>query len=136
MEGGSTCPIDTPERVRDVIEAVGSPALGFNADPVNFVRSLDELYNMTSLTHRLFDLCGKYVVCAHTKDITYESALPVRLRECLLGEGLCDQVTYLQRFEQSCPQGYFMIEHLPDDQIPAAKRNLDEAVRRAGLTWT
>jgi sugar phosphate isomerase/epimerase len=135
MEGGSTCPIDTPERVRDVIEAVGSPALGFNADPVNFVRSLDELYNMTSLTHRLFDLCGKYVVCAHTKDITYESALPVRLRECPLGEGLCDQVTYLQRFEQSCPQGYFMIEHLPDDQIPAAKANLDAALRTAGLTW-
>ncbi len=135
IEGGAVCPLDTPERVRDVIEAVGSPMLRFNADPVNFVRSLDEVYHTTSLIHRLFDQCGEYVVCAHAKDLTYENSLTVRLRECLLGEGECDQVTYLQRFEQVCPDGFVLIEHLPDEQIPAAKRNLDRAAQRAGLSW-
>ncbi len=135
IEGGAVSPLNTPERVRDLIEAVGSPALRFNADPVNFVHSLDDLYNTTSLIHRLFDLCGPYTVSAHAKDLTVEDALLPRMRECLLGEGYCDQVTFLQRFEASCPSGFVLIEHLPDDQIPAAKRNLDSAVQRAGLRW-
>src|ERR671926_145694 len=62
IEGAAVSPLDTPERVRDVLEAVGSPALGFNADPVNFVRSLDELYDNAALTNRLFDLCGRWVI--------------------------------------------------------------------------
>lgn len=135
LEGASVSPLDTPERVRDVIEAVGSPSLGFNADPVNFVRSLDELYNTTSLVHRIFDLLGDRTVCAHAKDLTYENALPIRLRECLLGEGFCDQVAFLQRFEQACPAGFVLIEHLPDERIPAAKQNLDRFVKEAGLEW-
>lgn len=135
IEGGAVSPLDTPERVRDVIDAVGSPALRFNADPVNFVRSLDELYNTTSLITRLFDLCGKYTVCAHAKDLTYENALLPRLHECLLGEGYCDQVAFLKRFDECCPDGFVLIEHLPDDKILAAKRNLDHAARQAGLRW-
>jgi len=135
IEGGAVSPLDTPERVRDVIEATGSPAVRFNADPVNFVRSLDEVYNTTSLVNHLFDLCGRYVVCAHAKDLNYESSLTVRMHECLLGEGLCDQVTYLRRFEEVCPEGFMMIEHLPDDKIPAAKVNLDRFARQAGLDW-
>lgn len=135
LEGASVSPLDTAERTRDVIEAVGSAALGFNADPVNFVRSLDELYDTTTLIHRTFDLLGNRVVCAHAKDLTYENALPIRLRECLLGEGLFDQVAYLQRFEAVCPNGFVLIEHLPNDQIPAAKRNLDRAAEKAGIPW-
>jgi sugar phosphate isomerase/epimerase len=135
IEGGAVSPLDTPERVRDVIEAVGSPMLRFNADPVNFVRSLDELYNTTSLIHRLFDLCGAFTVCAHAKDLTVEDALLPRMSECLLGEGFCDQVTFLRRFEECCPDGFVLIEHLPDERIPTAKRNLDEAARKAGLSW-
>lgn len=135
IEGGVVCPLDTPERVRDVIEAVGSPALRFNADPVNFVGSLGDAYNTTPLINRLFDVCGRYTVNAHAKDLTYESTLLPRFHECLLGEGCCDQVTFLRRFDECCPDGFVQIEHLPDDQIPAAKRNLDRAAERAGLRW-
>ena len=58
LEGAAVSPLDTPERVRDVVEAVDSPALRFNADPVNFVRGLDDLYHTASLVHRLFDVCA------------------------------------------------------------------------------
>jgi sugar phosphate isomerase/epimerase len=135
IEGGAVSPLDTPERVRDVIEAVGSPALRFNADPVNFVRSLDELYNTTTLVNRLFDLLGQYTVCAHAKDLDVDNYLLPRMSECLLGDGRCDQVTYLQRFEQYCPDGFVLIEHLPNEKIAAAKRNLDLAAQKAGLNW-
>lgn len=135
IEAGAGCPLNSAETVRDVIEAVGSPALRFNADPVNLVASWSDVYNTTTLTNRLFDLCGRYVVCAHAKDITYQSTLTLRLDECPLGEGHFDQVTYLRRFEECCPDGFMLIEHLADDQVPAAKRNLDRAAERAGLSW-
>jgi sugar phosphate isomerase/epimerase len=135
IEGGSVCSLDTPERVRDLIEAVGSPSLRFNVDPVNFVRNLDELYTSTTLVNRLFDVCGDLVVCAHAKDITYEDSIPLRLREVPIDQGRFDNVTFLRRFEQCCPDGFVLIEHLPDDLIPAAKLALDDNARRAGVAW-
>jgi sugar phosphate isomerase/epimerase len=135
IEGGSVCPLDTPERVRDVIQAVGSPALKFNADPVNFVRHLDDLYTSTSLVNRLFDVCSEHVVCGHAKDITFEDSIPLRLREVPIGAGIFDNVTCLKRFEACCPDGFVLIEHLPDELIPAAKRALDDEASRAGLAW-
>jgi sugar phosphate isomerase/epimerase len=135
LEGGAVSPLDTPERVRDVIEAVGSPWLRFNMDPVNFVGSLADAYNTTTLVNRLYDLLGTYVICAHVKDFRVESRLLVQMNECLLGEGLMDQETFLRRFETCCPDGFVMIEHLPDERIPQAKRNLDAIMARAGLAW-
>lgn len=135
LEGAAVSPLATAETVRDVIDAVGSPALRFNVDPVNFVRGLDDVYQTTSLVNRLFDVCGRSIVAAHAKDVRYENALTVRLAECLLGEGLMDQVTFLRRFEETCADGYVLIEHLPDAQIPAAKAALDRAAAAAGVTW-
>lgn len=136
IEGAAVSPLDTPERVRDVLEAVDSPMLGFNADPVNFVRGLDDLYENAAVTSKLFDLCGRWAICAHVKDITYVSQLTVRLEEVPLGEGMFDQVTFAGRFQRSCPEGYVMLEHLSDDQYPAAKRNLDRVLAEAGIRWS
>ena len=52
-----------------------------------------------------------------------------------IGEGLLDHVTFLELFQASCPDGYVMIGHLPDDRIPGAKRALDAAMAQAGLAW-
>ncbi len=136
IEGAAVSPLDTPERVRDVLEAIGSPMLGFNADPVNFVRSLDELFDNAALTNKLFDLCGHWVVCAHVKDVDYVSQLTVRMEEVPLGEGAFDQVTFARRFEAVRPDGYFMLEHLRDEQYPTAKANLDRMLAAAGIAWS
>ena len=136
IEGAAVSPLDTPERVRDVLEAVNSPMLGFNADPVNFVRGLDELYDNAAVTNKLFDLCGRWVICAHVKDIDYVSQLTVRLEEVPLGEGMFDQVTFARRFDEVKPDGYFMLEHLRDEQYPAARANLDRMLTAAGIEWS
>ncbi|CAA9261380.1 MAG: hypothetical protein AVDCRST_MAG77-2694 [uncultured Chloroflexi bacterium] len=135
LEGAAVSPLDTPERVRDVIEAVGSPALGFCVDAVNFVRGLDELFNTTSLIHKLYDLCGRYAVAVHAKDLTFENAATVKMSECIIGEGFIDMPLVLRRFQEVCPDGYVLIEHLPDEKVPAAKRGLDAALEHAGLRW-
>jgi sugar phosphate isomerase/epimerase len=135
LEGHITSTLDTPEMVRGVIEAVGSPALRFNIDPVNFVGCLRDAYDTTSLINRLFDLLGRYTVAAHAKDVYVEDRHVLHLGETVIGDGLLDQETFLRRFEEVCPEGYVIIEHLPDELIPKAKRALDEAAKRAGLRW-
>jgi hypothetical protein len=100
------------------------------------VRGLDDLYDNAAVTNKLFDLCGRWVICAHVKDINYVSQLTVRLEEVPLGEGMFDQVTFARRFQQCCPDGYFMLEHLRDEQYPAAKSNLDRVLAGADIAWS
>ncbi len=135
LEGHVLSPLDTVEKVKLAIEAVGSPALRFNADPVNMIGSLQDTYNSASFIHRMFDLLGRYVVCAHIKDITVEERFVLHISECLPGDGLLDMETFLQRFEAVCPDGYALIEHLSPASVPQAKQGVDAAARRAGLWW-
>jgi sugar phosphate isomerase/epimerase len=135
IEGHVVSPLDTPERVREVIERVGSPALRFNVDPVNFVGTLRDVYDSTPLLNRLFDCLGPYTISAHAKDVDVEDRHVLHIREVVIGEGRLDQETFLRRFEAACPDGFVLIEHLPDDLVPKAKAALDAAARRAGLRW-
>lgn len=135
LEGHVISSLDTAERLREVFEAVGSPALRHNVDPVNMIGTLRDTYDSTAFLNRLFAVLGPYIVAAHAKDIRPQNRLVLHLEECPIGEGLLDQVTFLRLFEAVCPEGYVMIEHLPDEQVPAAKRALDAAAARAGLSW-
>ena len=55
VEAGVVSPLYSPTRTRDFIVAVGSPALGFNQDPVNLVGSLDDAYDSTRLVNESFE---------------------------------------------------------------------------------
>lgn len=135
LEGHVVSSLDTPERLREIFEAVGSPALRHNVDPVNMIGGLRDVYDTTAFLGRLFAVLGPSIVAAHAKDLRVENRLVLHLEECVIGEGLLDQETFLHLFEAACPDGYVMIEHLPDDKVPAAKRALDAAADRAGLSW-
>ena len=135
MEGHVLSPLYNAEQVRDVIEAVGSKSLRFNMDPVNFVDNLTDAYNTTSLLDNLFDILGPYTTCAHAKDFFIDNKLVLHLEETIIGRGLMDQVTFLKKFNQYCPKGYMLIEHLKDNQVPEAKAAFDLAAKQAGLVW-
>jgi len=135
VEGHTLSILDTPERIRDLIETVGSPTLRFNADPVNFVSSLREAYDTTTMIDRLFDVLGPYTICGHAKDFYVQDRLVLHLEEAAVGEGLLDQATFLRRFEEFCVDGYIQIEHLPDEKIPAARASLFNTGIQAGIAW-
>ena len=135
LEGGVPSPLDTPERTRQVVEAVGSPAVRVNMDAVNWVASLQDAYDTTAFLHRAFDLLDPYIVCGHIKDVRVEEAFILHISECAPGDGIMDLETYLRRFEAACPDGYLLIEHLPDHEVPRAKAAVDAALARAGLAW-
>jgi sugar phosphate isomerase/epimerase len=136
LEGHVVSPLDTPAVVREVLERAGSPLLCFNADPVNMVRTLDQAYDSTPLLNELFDLLGDRIVAAHAKDVTVADRLVVHIDECVPGQGYLDHETFLRRFAACCPDGVVLIEHLPADRLPEARRALLEFASRAGLSFS
>lgn len=135
VEGHCLSILNTPERIRDLIQGVGSKSLKFNADPVNFVGSLGDAYDTTSMINKLFDVLGEYTICGHAKDFVIEERLVLHIEETVIGQGLLDQSTFLKRFEEHCPDGYIQIEHLPDDKIPQAREAFYQDGLKAGIVW-
>ena len=135
VEGGAVSPLYSARRVRDFIEAVGSTALGFNQDPVNFVGSLEDAYDTTRLLGEFFDLLGDHTLGAHAKDFTVVDQLMVRFEEAEIGSGMLDHVTFLQGMQRVCPTGHVLIEHLPPERYAAAATKYRKYASMAGIEW-
>ena len=121
VEGGVVCPLFSATRTREFFDAVGSPAMGFNMDPVNYIGGLDEAYDSTSLLNDLFDQLGDVTIAAHAKDFTVIEGLLPHFEEAVIGRGLLDQETFLRRMRLARPGAHVLIEHLPDELVPAAR---------------
>lgn len=133
VEAHVLSPLHSLPVIREVFDRVGSAWLCFNADPVNLLGTLDTAYDNTGLIHELFDLLGPCVITAHAKDVRIGEDLVLHIEECVPGQGLLDHETFLQRFEECCPRGAVLIEHLPAERMPEARRALLEFAHRAGV---
>jgi sugar phosphate isomerase/epimerase len=135
LEGHVLSPLDSVTKVREVIDRVGSPMLKFNVDPVNFVRGLSDVYNPRPLLDELYDTLGDVAWVVHAKDVDVEDRLVLHIAEVVIGRGRMDVGYYLQRFETVKPDGYVIIEHLPDDLIPEARDAVLAAAQAVGIVW-
>ena len=135
VEGGAVCPLYSARRVRDFIDAVGSPALGFNQDPVNFVDGLDDAYDIERFLGDFFDLLGDVTVGAHAKDFRIVDQLMVRFEEAEIGDGLINHELFLREMQRVCPSGHILIEHLPPDRFADAAKNYQTLATKAGIAW-
>lgn len=135
VEGGVVSPLYSARRVRDFIDAVGSPALGFNQDPVNFVSGLEDAYDTTTFLQPFFDLLGDVTLGAHAKDFKVVDQLLIHFEEEEIGSGLMDHVTFLRNMQEVCPKGHVLIEHLPPDRFADAIRNFKGYSEKAGIVW-
>ena len=134
IEGHVLSPLDTPRRVRDLLLAVGSPALKFNLDAVNFVGTVKDVHDTTRVIDELFDLLGSSIAAAHIKDCALDDELVVHIKEVVVGAGTMDQRLILRRLNACCPGAYCIIEHLPDELVPRARAALCAAALGAGVT--
>ncbi len=135
VEGGAVSPLYSARRVRDFIDAVGSPALGFNQDPVNFIGCLEEAYDTTSLLVEFFDLLGECTLGAHAKDFTVMNQLMVRFEEAEIGSGMLNHIAFLQGMQRVCPTGHVLIEHLPPNRYADAAIEYRNYAEIAGIEW-
>jgi sugar phosphate isomerase/epimerase len=135
VEGHTVSPLDTAAKVREVIDRVGSPALKFNCDPVNFVSNVQDVYHSRRVLDDLFDTLGALNWAVHAKDMALEDRHVVHISEVVMGRGQMDLGYLLQRFAAVRPEGYVIVEHLPDELIPEARDALLAAGAQAGVTW-
>ena len=97
--------------------------------------SVPQAFSTTELIDYLFDVLGRYTIYGHAKDLFLQDRLVLHVEETVIGQGIVDNARYLQRSEEACPGGFVQIEHLPDDQIPAARKALYEIGMEAGVKW-
>lgn len=140
-EEGMTVVIEThvltimgsPEINRQVIEAVGSDRLRVVMDFVNHFQSLDQAYRSTERLNHIFDVMGPISTVSHIKDISVEPGFVVHMNEEVPGAGVLDLVTAVRRWEEVRPDGYMLVEHLPEDKIPTAVANVRRIAAEAGV---
>jgi len=135
VEGGIVSPLYSAKRVRDFIDAVGSNTLGFNQDPVNFVSSLEDVYDMESFLKPFFSLLGDVTLGAHAKDFRVVDNLLIQLEEADIGSGMMDHGLFLREMQNVCPSGHVLIEHIPPAEFSKAIKNFKTFSDRAGIIW-
>ncbi len=133
VEGHVVCPLDSPQRVRALLDAVGSPALKFNLDVVNFVGSVADAHDPSRVMDELFALLGQDIAVAHIKDVAIADKHVLHIEEVQLGEGTLNFEALLRRMAAACPEVYCLIEHLPDALIPAARAHFWSEAQRVGV---
>ena len=140
-EEGMTVVIEThvltimgsPEINRQVIEAVGSERLRVVMDFVNHFQTLDQAYHSTERLNHIFDVMGPISTVSHIKDISVEPGFVLHMNEEVPGAGVLDLVTAVRRWEEVQPEGYMLVEHLPEDKIPTAVANVRRIAAEAGV---
>lgn len=135
LEGGYVSPIYSAKRTKDFIDSVGSKSLGFNQDPVNFISSLEEVYNTKEFLEEFFTLLKDHTLGAHLKDFTVVDTLLLRFEEEDLGKGMMDQVYFLKRMNEICPNGHILVEHIPREKFEKAFQETIKYSQEAGVNW-
>ncbi len=130
IEGHVLTTLDTPARVRDLLDAAASPALKFNMDPVNFTGTVRDAHDTSCVINALFDLLSQDVIAGHAKDCALAEAQVMQIHEVVIGTGTMNYELFLRRFIETCPEAYFIIEHLPEEKIPLAREGLRRVAER------
>lgn len=134
-------PLYSPERLRRLIDDVGSPRVKVMLDPVNFI-NIDTYFDNTDFLNQMFDLLGDSIVGAHAKDVhlpspayTSEGRLAVlHIDEAIPGRGNLDYKTFLRRMGVLPRDTPLIIEHLSkDEEILEAKRYIEGVAQKIGV---
>jgi sugar phosphate isomerase/epimerase len=129
--------LDTPAHVRDVVDAVGSPGLKVNFDPVNLLGSVDAVFDSGAEMAAMLELLGpRYHWTAHAKDVLIEPRLALHLEETVCGDGQLDWPAYLrcaERLGSAEQPAAVLVEHMPAFLAPRGLAFLRAQAAAAGV---
>ncbi len=124
---------DSPECYLDLIKAVDRRAFGAHLDPVNLIVSPRQFFDSGSLIRRCFELLSPWICSAHAKDLMLRGELALHFDEVRPGLGHLDYATYLMELERQSGNVPLMLEHLPDEEYPAARDYIKEVGQRLSI---
>ncbi len=126
---------DSADSYLSLIEAVDRPMFGVHLDPVNMINCPARYYDNAGFLRDCFEKLGPWVVSCHGKDILMREQLTVHLDEVRPGLGKLDYQVYLQELSRLPADVPLILEHLPQEEYPAARAYILEAAAQVGVSF-
>jgi sugar phosphate isomerase/epimerase len=118
--------------MREVLDAVDSPWVTCDVDPVNWM-TLDTVYNSgDALRHMVAVLRGR-VTGGHAKDVVIEDRLVTHISQCPPGRGLLDYRVFMSLLEGISPDLPLVTEGCEEADLPHASAFLHGIARELGI---
>jgi sugar phosphate isomerase/epimerase len=136
LECHVTTALDTPEHIHEVVQAVDSPWVRANFDPVNLLGDFSKVWgNAAAMRHMWRTLGAGYAKSAHIKDVRTDPEFVVHISEAPPGQGVLDLDAYFEVVAQLGEDTAVIVEHLPADQALAAIAYVKHAAEQRHFTW-
>ncbi|MGL4594838.1 MAG: sugar phosphate isomerase/epimerase family protein [Thermoguttaceae bacterium] len=120
----------------NLIKAIDRPAFGVHIDVCNLINSPEKFWNTSLLINEVFDKLGPYILSAHAKDLKWIPEMSIHFKECVIGDGKIDFVTYLQRLAKLPQDVPLMIEHMANaEEYERCKMKLFEIGHESGVLF-
>lgn len=121
--------VDSTAKAQQLIETIGSKALGVTFDPANFFYPRD-LPQMQQVLEEGFRRLSPYIALAHAKDVLAPPDGASHCRYAPAGRGLLDYATYLRLLDQSGYSNGLIMHSLSEADIPGCT----EYIRRSSAS--
>ena len=126
---------DSPDSYLRLIEAIDRPMFRVHLDPVNLINCPSRYYNNAEFLRECFSRLGPWIVSCHGKDIIMRDQLTVHLDEVRPGLGALDYRVFLQELSRLPGDVPLILEHLPQEEYPAAREYVVGVATQVGLSF-
>ena len=129
-------PLYSPERHRQLIDAVASPRLKLLLDPVNLIHPYN-YFQTTGFLNQLFDELGDSVTAVHAKDAVMldwaVTPIVTHIDEAVPGTGVMDYATFLKRTAELRKDITFHVEHFTYEDTVSAQQYIRYIARNNNI---
>lgn len=108
--------MDSPEAVKNFIDAVQREKLGVHFDPCNLINCPRVYFNTEGLLKKCFSLFGEKIVACHAKDVKMQGPVSVLIEEAVPGRGNLDYGTLLKLLSGLNKDVSLLLEHLSTEK--------------------
>jgi sugar phosphate isomerase/epimerase len=124
--------INNPRAHIRLREDVGDPRVKVTLDPTNMLNP-SVYYRTTELLNECFTLLGENILYAHAKDVLWTPDMLPSLKWVVPGMGIMDYEVYLTHLSRMKNPRPLLLEFLPAEQYPQAKKFIEETAARVGV---
>ncbi|MBW7456115.1 sugar phosphate isomerase/epimerase family protein [Paenibacillus sepulcri] len=126
---------DNPDLYLRMMKEINRDAFAVHLDPVNMTSDPRRVYYNGDFIRECFEKLGPYIVSCHAKDTNLVHHATTQITETYLGNGTLDYDEYLTQLSRLPQEPPLMIEHLSEDELPAALDYIFGKAEQLGLTF-